>query len=405
MELSMRFRHLAVSTALAASLAAQESDQGFMWVGLRGGSVSFDPLEHVKTAPLIGFQAGMVFDQQRYGLSLEGFSSHPKSEFDPNQKLTHSELSLTCMSGLTGSTASRFWPYLGLGVVNVSVPMVSPTTLALETTHSVGVHTSLGFYHRPGYHLIWGVEGRYVLTFTHLDLKEFQGSAMFGFTWGGSPPARKATAEAVPSEPKAPAPVPPATAPVAAPVVEAAPAPPPPPTPVEVTPTPVAVPVVAPAAEPVPPPPPPPPPPPLIVVPLAEEKKAAEPVSATAAPSEPAGSALTRRLDALLLGDMALALELSRQRMQAIPPQRWTIRLEIADLPSTLKHAVGAFPSGKPDLFIAPIKMKGGKTSYQLFLGEYASKTEAEQAAKKVPAVFLEGGQRPKPFQMTAIPK
>jgi hypothetical protein len=172
--------------------------------------------------------------------------------------------------------------------------------------------------------------------------------------------------------------------------------------PVDVAPAPV---VAVPVTEPAPPPPPPPPPPPLIVVPLAEEKKAAEPAPSVVAPSEPTGSALTRRLDALLLGDLALALELSRQRIQASSPQHWTIRLEIADLPSTLKTAVTAFPSGKPDLFIAPIKMKGGKTSNQVFLGEYASKIEAEQAAKKVPGVFLEGGQRPKPFQMSAIPK
>lgn len=102
---------------------------------------------------------------------------------------------------------------------------------------------------------------------------------------------------------------------------------------------------------------------------------------------------------------MVLAVELGRKRIEAIPPNHWTIRLEIADLTSTLKTAVGAFPAGQPDLFIAPIKMKGGKTSYQLFLGDYPSKAAAEQAAKKVPATFLEGGQRPKPYLGTGIPK
>jgi hypothetical protein len=100
---------------------------------------------------------------------------------------------------------------------------------------------------------------------------------------------------------------------------------------------------------------------------------------------------------------MPKSLELGRRRIEAIPAGRWTIRLEIADLPSTLGHAVAAFPAGQPDLFIAPIKLRGGKTSYQLFLGEYATKAEAERAAKTVPAFFLEGGQRPKPFLAAGI--
>jgi septal ring-binding cell division protein DamX len=87
-----------------------------------------------------------------------------------------------------------------------------------------------------------------------------------------------------------------------------------------------------------------------------------------------------------------------------MPARRWTIRLEIANLPATLKNAVVAFPGRKPDLFIAPIKLRGGKTAYQLFLGDYATKAEAEQAARSVPAVFLEGGSRPKPFLIGEIP-
>jgi septal ring-binding cell division protein DamX len=116
-----------------------------------------------------------------------------------------------------------------------------------------------------------------------------------------------------------------------------------------------------------------------------------------------AGAAKLERLDALILGDIPKSLELGRRRIEAIPEGHWTIRLEIADLPSTLGHAVAAFPSGEPDLFIAPIKLQGGKTSYQLFLGEYATKAEAERAARGVPAFFLEGGQRPKPFLVSGI--
>jgi septal ring-binding cell division protein DamX len=102
---------------------------------------------------------------------------------------------------------------------------------------------------------------------------------------------------------------------------------------------------------------------------------------------------------------MPRALELGRKRIEAIPAHHWTIRLEIADLPSTLKNAVAAFPGTEPDLFIAPIKLRGGKTSYQLFLGDYPSKADAERAARSVPSFFLEGGQRPKPFSGTGLPQ
>jgi septal ring-binding cell division protein DamX len=100
---------------------------------------------------------------------------------------------------------------------------------------------------------------------------------------------------------------------------------------------------------------------------------------------------------------MARAVALGRKRIQAIPAQGWTLRLEIANLPATLQHAVEAFP-GPSDLFIAPIKLRGGRTAYQLFLGDYASKAEAERAVKAVPALFLEGGQRPKVLLASEIP-
>lgn len=113
---------------------------------------------------------------------------------------------------------------------------------------------------------------------------------------------------------------------------------------------------------------------------------------------------LARRLEALRLGDMTTALELGRKHLEALPPNRWTIRLEIANLTATLQQAVKAFPGAEPDLFIAPFRLRSGKTAYQLFLSDYASKVEAEQAAKRVPPFFLEGGQRPKPFPVRSIP-
>ena len=130
------------------------------------------------------------------------------------------------------------------------------------------------------------------------------------------------------------------------------------------------------------------------------------PVIPVAAPAKPAPSASTaaERVKALLRGDIPWALELSRKHIEGIPAGRWTIRLEVANLTFTLKNAAGAFPNAKPELFIAPIQSRGGKTAYQLFLGDYASKDEAERAAKAVSAYFLKGKQRPIPFLVSDIP-
>jgi hypothetical protein len=392
----MRIMQIAMWTFFAANLAAQGSDQGFKWGGLRAGSISFDPKENVNAAPFFGGQVGMVFDQRRYGLSLEGLIARPKSNLSPGQSLSHSEVSVTLLTGLSADSSSRFWPYLGLGLGAVSVPKVSLPTLASSTNTGGTAHASLGLLHRPDLGFIWGAEARYLLTFTPKDLREIQGSAMVGFTWGGRQATRRAEAYAPPASPAV-------TPPVPLPVVVVVPPQPAAPLPVvEAAPP---APVRAPA------------PPPVVVAP---PPPAPLPVAAVAAPAAPipvpvkrgpstqdsaaAGSTLTARLDALLLGDMTKAVELGRKRIEAIPAHGWTIRLEIANLPSTLKHAVGAFPGREPDLFIAPIKLRGGKIAYQLFLGEYASKAEAERAARTVPSLFLEGGQRPRPFLVTGIP-
>ena len=387
----MRFRPMVLCGALAAGLAAQGSDQGFQWVGFRAGSVSFDPRENAAAGSFLGGQFGMVFDQQRYGLSVEGFIAHPKNDFHPGLKLNHPEISLTWLSGLSDDTASRLWPYLGLGLGVLSYPNSTSAATPVESVKVGAAHASLGFLHRPLRGLVWGVEGRYLLSFTK-DLKEAQVALLFGFTWGGAAARNEPVASRPPQEVKAP----------------------PPPPPMDVKPAPIAP--MAPPPEKVVPPPPvpppavqvaPPPPPPAVKAPPPAPVPVAAPVPTPAPPamkSAAMGSERAQRLAALRLGDLPKALELGRQRIAGMAPRRWTIRLEVADLPATLKTAANAFPAGEPDLFIAPINLKGGRTSYQLFLGEYGSKAEAERAAAAVPALFREGGQRPKPFLVETIP-
>src|ERR1035438_1407622 len=147
MENGMQIRQLAMWTVLVANLAAQGSDQGFQWVGLRAGSMSFDPLENVKAAPFFGVQGGMVFEQQRFGLSFEGLGTHPKSDLLLGSTLNHYEGSVTLMTGLSSDPASKFWPYLGLGLDTISVPLVSPSPLVLVGTKGGAAHVSLGFVH------------------------------------------------------------------------------------------------------------------------------------------------------------------------------------------------------------------------------------------------------------------
>jgi len=402
----MRTRQFLLWTALGASLAAQEAVPGYKWVGLQAGSLSPDTQTNLKAAPFFGLQGGLLFDDQRYGLSFQALVASPKSDLAPGKSLSQSEFSASLLTGLSGDAASRFWPYLGLGLGAASIPRIDTLTGQEKTLKAGTAHAALGFLHRPGLGLIWGVEGRYVFTFANADLKEIRGAAMVGFAWGG----RRAAA---------PRPEPPLLKPEPAPVV----APPPPPAPLPVVstvpeprplsnPAPVAKPASAPVAPPVarplasPPPPPapvtaPPPPVTVVVAPPPAPRPAPGPPPA---PVKAAGSEVTRRLDALRLGDMAKALDLGKKHIDALSGQRWTIRLLIANLPATLKNAVVAFPGKEPDLFIAPIKLKGGRTAYQLFLGDYASKAEAERAAKAVPAFFLEGGQRPRPYQISAIP-
>jgi len=83
---------------------------------------------------------------------------------------------------------------------------------------------------------------------------------------------------------------------------------------------------------------------------------------------------------------------------------KWSLRLEIACQGDTIQHAVGLLKGLDPDLFILPMAMRGGRTCYQVFLGSYDSKAAAQAAARRLPAPFSAGGNRPKPFRVDEIP-
>lgn len=404
----MRIRPLAVCTLLAASLAAQDAAPAFNWVALRGGFMSYDPQEYAKAGSFYGIQGGHLFAERRYGLSFEGHTSRPKSELLPGTSLSHTEFSATLLTGLLPEAPGGLWPYFGVGLGAVSLDKVDRVTLVKASTRAAALHASLGFLHRPGRGLLWGVDGRYVLTVGTVDLKEFQTTAMLGFTWGGGSapaprPAPYTPPAASPEPPPAPTPVPPPPAPEPTPVVTA-------PAPAPLAPVTQPAPAVSPAPAPkvevavaAPPPPPPPPPSALSVSPRTTTPEPPAPQPAPVAAADETAT-LSDRLDALRRGDMPRSVALGRVRAKAIPRGHWTLRLEVASLPTTLANAVKAFPSGKPDLFVVPIQLRGAKVAYQLFLGDYPTQAAAQQAVKGLPGFFLEGGNRPKPFLGTAIP-
>ncbi len=400
---------LVLLTSLAASLAAQEGSQGFTWVGLQAGSISFDPEEKVGSGAFVGGQIGRVPGPGRYGYSLQLQVAHPKSDLVPGVSPNHRELSATFLNGLGGDASSRFWPYFGIGLGVLTYPSYSATALTHETRTAGAGHTSFGLLHRPGA-FIWGAEWRHRIAFTKRDMSESQFSIMAGFSWGGRAAAPRVEASAPAPAPVPPAPEPTPVVPPKAPEVKPAPMPAPQPLPVvdpkPTEPAPALTPVViAPSVPPQPVPPPPTAPVPQPPTPAPVPAQIPAPVPPAPVPTEVRGdSTLATRLEVLRQGQIAKAIDLGRARMQAIPAGHWTLRLEIANLPATLKSAVDAFGAGKPDLFVAPIKLRGGKTAYQLFLGSYPSKADAERAVSGVPMFFREGGQKPLPILGREIP-
>ncbi len=377
------------------ALAAQAQDGGFRWVGLQVGTLSGDTQQGLNATVGYGGQFGLVLDSGRYGFSLEMEQAKPKSTWAPGVTGKHGEASATFLSGLSGEAGSRWWPYAGLGLGALTLPEWSAPTLSYTTRTAAALHASVGLLHRSEGFLFWGAEGRYVVGLTKKDYSETRLTFSAGITWGGTRPTPQAQALAPAPEPP-PAPVPPKPEPVTPPAPVAIPAQAPPTVP---PPAPTQAPTPLPAAVPPPTVPPPVPGPAVLPAPAPKPKEVPPPV---AAPDE--ASARNLRLEALRQGYVALALEQGRERIRVTASGHWTLRLEIANLPSTLKAAVEAYGTARPDLFIAPIKLRNGKTAYQLFLGDYASKVEADQAAQRVPAFFREGGQKPLPMPVAEIP-
>jgi len=122
-------------------------------------------------------------------------------------------------------------------------------------------------------------------------------------------------------------------------------------------------------------------------------------------PQAPAvDSSLASRLETLRKGDMTMALAQGAKLLEERPKTSWSLRLELACQPETVKHAVELFEGRQVDLFLRPMVLRDGRDCYQVFYGEFASSAEAEKQVSKLPAAFRNEGGRPKPYRLDGIP-
>ena len=116
------------------------------------------------------------------------------------------------------------------------------------------------------------------------------------------------------------------------------------------------------------------------------------------------GTSIAERLETLRRGDLEFAAKQGEKLLRETRKGQFSLRLEIACMGDTIRRALEVFPDGKPDLFVVPIKLRDGRTCYQVFYGRFPSLAAAEKQVKVLPSIFREGANRPKPFMVTEIP-
>lgn len=82
----------------------------------------------------------------------------------------------------------------------------------------------------------------------------------------------------------------------------------------------------------------------------------------------------------------------------------WALRLEIACQEDTVHHASKVLSAAGESYFVVPIKMKNNKTCAQIFQGPFPTREAAEAHISVLPSLFREGGNKPRPYQVSEIP-
>ena len=116
-------------------------------------------------------------------------------------------------------------------------------------------------------------------------------------------------------------------------------------------------------------------------------------------------TSLSERLDSINKGHLELAVKEGEARAKEIPASHWVLRLEIACQSDTIRRVSELFKGEQPDLFLLPMKLRDGRTCYQILYGHFPSREAAEKRMKHLPAAFLADRNRPKPFRISEIPR
>jgi hypothetical protein len=121
--------------------------------------------------------------------------------------------------------------------------------------------------------------------------------------------------------------------------------------------------------------------------------------------AKPVGASIPERLEALRKGDLEKAVAQGAQRVKEAPAEHWALRLEIACQGDTIRRVAELFKGEKPDLFLLPMTLRGGRNCYQVLYGNFPTKEAALKEVKRLPASFQSEKDRPKLFKFSEIPK
>lgn len=103
-------------------------------------------------------------------------------------------------------------------------------------------------------------------------------------------------------------------------------------------------------------------------------------------------------------GELAKAYAQGQAKRAGLPKNSWAIRLEIACQVETVHHAAKVLDAAGQAYFVIPIKMKNDKTCTQIFQGPFSTRDAAEAHTKQLPALFRDGGNKPRPYLVSEIP-
>jgi hypothetical protein len=117
------------------------------------------------------------------------------------------------------------------------------------------------------------------------------------------------------------------------------------------------------------------------------------------------GASIPERLEAMRKGDLEKAVAQGAQRVKEAPAEHWVLRLEIACQGDTIRRVAELFKNEKPDIFLLPMTLRGGRGCYQVLYGNFPTKEAALKEAKRLPASFQSEKDRPKLFKFSEIPK